>query len=131
MTAYEDTKRELAAIVDLRGDPIPLFERRVDAEGDGRRRGSSRNTPYVTIDEIGLDPISTQRSDVAQVLVTIYSRPDQVEVSHDVQAVKRALEDAKCSVRRSLNIGRVNDNEGRKLVYAASTLLIARRVPRR
>ena len=130
MSAYEHTKTELANVLDLRGDAIPIYERREERDGE-RARGVSYNVPFITIDEVGLDPISTQASDIVQVMVTIYSRPDSVEANHDFEATKIALFNARGSVRRTVSRGRVNDRFNTlDLPYVASSILIARRVPR-
>lgn len=134
MGAWSDTYDELHGnITDLRGEQIPIHQRRVDDEsGEGQRRGARYDRPYVTIDAVGLDPGHTVNADIWQVVISIYSRPSQKEAEHDMLQVKDTLERARCSVRRDIFLPTIDDYAGQdvSLPYVVSTIVIARKVAR-
>ena len=133
MTAVQDTYNELNGnIFDLRGDAIPIHFNRIVTD-DGSERGARYNVPYITLDEVGIDPIvSTNASDFIQVQISIYSRTTTEDISHDMGQVRAALLAAKNSVRRAQSTGIINDYKeaGVSPGYIRSFLLIARGVPR-
>ena len=127
MSVYSDTVDELRGhLTDLRGNAIPVYERRVGAEGE-RERGASQEVPYVAVDVTGLASGHRNASYIYDLDIAVYSRPDAEEVAHDVRQVVEALQTAGKSWRSDLSIPKINDRqEGLQGDYQPAIVTIQR-----